>query len=166
MKLKQAGYTLIELMITVAIVGILATIAIPSYQESVRKSRRTDAEGVLLAVANAMERHFTNDNTYCDAGGGGGTGAALSDCGEATNDTGTPTVYSIPDETKKYYTITIDTIPPANIDTTSKKSSAFRLKAVPTGAQTGDKCGNLTLTQAGAKDINGNDVGVTADDCW
>ncbi|MFI3186333.1 MAG: prepilin-type N-terminal cleavage/methylation domain-containing protein, partial [Methylococcaceae bacterium] len=59
MKQSQAGFTLIELMVTVAIVGILAAIAYPSYQDSVRKSRRADASGALLGLANAMERHFT-----------------------------------------------------------------------------------------------------------
>ncbi|MBT5967504.1 MAG: prepilin-type N-terminal cleavage/methylation domain-containing protein, partial [Gammaproteobacteria bacterium] len=50
------GFTIIELMITVAIIGILASIAYPSYQESVYKSRRADGKGALLGLANAMER--------------------------------------------------------------------------------------------------------------
>ena len=50
------GFSLIELMIAVAIVGILAGIAYPSYQESVRDSRRADAKGALLGFANSMER--------------------------------------------------------------------------------------------------------------
>jgi type IV pilus assembly protein PilE len=61
---KQKAFTLIELMVTVAIVGILASIAYPSYQDSVRKSRREDAKGVLLGLANAMERRFTEANSY------------------------------------------------------------------------------------------------------
>ncbi|MCP4091353.1 MAG: prepilin-type N-terminal cleavage/methylation domain-containing protein, partial [Gammaproteobacteria bacterium] len=56
---KSRGFTLIELMIVVAIVGILAAIAYPSYQEQVRKSRRADANGALLGLANAMQRHAT-----------------------------------------------------------------------------------------------------------
>ncbi len=61
---KQKAFTLIELMITVAIVGILASIAIPSYQDSVMKSRRADAKGALLSLANTMERNFTTTNSY------------------------------------------------------------------------------------------------------
>jgi type IV pilus assembly protein PilE len=60
----QKAFTLIELMVTVAIVGILAAIAYPSYQNSVIKSRRADAEGILLGLANALERKFTESNSY------------------------------------------------------------------------------------------------------
>ena len=61
---KQRAFTLIELMVTVAIIGILAGIAYPSYRDSVMKSRRADAQGALLAYANSMERYFTENNTY------------------------------------------------------------------------------------------------------
>ena len=65
--IKQNAFTLIELMIVVAIVGILAGIAYPSYQDSVRKSRRADAKGALLNQVNKMERYFTEMNTYVGA---------------------------------------------------------------------------------------------------
>jgi len=68
MNLKsQKAFTLLELMVVVAIVGILASIAIPSYQESVKKSRRADATGALLVLANKMERLFTVNNSYATA---------------------------------------------------------------------------------------------------
>lgn len=70
MNKTQQGVTLIELMVTVAIIGILAGVAIPGYQESVRKSRRADVKGVLLGLTNAMERRFTEANTFCDAAAG------------------------------------------------------------------------------------------------
>ncbi|MEY3289498.1 MAG: hypothetical protein RLZZ419_1740 [Pseudomonadota bacterium] len=60
-------------MVTVAIVGILASIAYPSYQDSVMKSRRADAQGALLGYANTMERHFTVNNTYIGAPTNSGT---------------------------------------------------------------------------------------------
>jgi len=64
MKNKQQAFTLIELMITVAIIGILASIAYPSYQDSVIKSRRTDAEAGLVKFAATMTRHQTEAGTY------------------------------------------------------------------------------------------------------
>lgn len=150
---KQFGFTLMELMITVAIIGILATIAIPSYQDSVSKSRRRDAEGVLLNLSNAMERHFTETNSYCDVG----TGAAVADCGGADNDTGTPItdLFSIPTETSQFYIITISAVAPGS----------FTLSAVPTGAQAGDKCATLSLRHTGEKIISASSP-VTVDDCW
>ena len=58
------GFTLIELMIVVAIVAILAAIAYPSYQEQVRKNRRAQAKADLMEVSQALERKFTTDRTY------------------------------------------------------------------------------------------------------
>ena len=58
------GFTLIELMIVVAIIGIIAAIGYPSYQNSVRESRRTDAYAALTAIAAQQERYFSDNNTY------------------------------------------------------------------------------------------------------
>lgn len=158
----QQGFTLIELMITVAIIGILASIALPSYQDSVSKSRRNDAQGVLLGLANAMERYYTVNSTYCDAGGADG----VESCGTTGNkDTGTPSVFTIPAETATYYTITL--IDSETYDTIiySTNANQYSLKAVPTNAQN-DKCGTLLLTNTGVKSVTNQDTGVTATDCW
>ena len=61
---RSKGMTLIELMIAVAVVGILATIAYPSYQNQVRRSNRADAITALTAMANAQERFYLANNTY------------------------------------------------------------------------------------------------------
>jgi len=117
---------LIELMITVAIIGILASIAYPSYQESVLKSRRADAKGALLGLANAMERHFTETNSYLGAG-------------VAAADIGAPGIFS--QQNSDYYSLTIQ----------AATGSTYSLRATPTGAQSGDSCGNLELAHTGAK---------------
>ena len=66
-KQKMLGFTLLELMIVLAIVAILAAIAYPSYQDSVRKARRGDAQADLVALANFLERRFTETNSYAGA---------------------------------------------------------------------------------------------------
>jgi type IV pilus assembly protein PilE len=64
---RQQGITLIELMIVVTIVGILAAIAFPSYQENVNSGRRSDGQGALVNVAQRLERCFTQFNAYNSA---------------------------------------------------------------------------------------------------
>lgn len=147
---NQNAFTLIELMIVVVIIGVLAAIAYPSYRDSVNKSHRADAEGVLMGLGNAMERHFTEINSYCDAANGG---TAETDCGIGTGDTGVPSIYAIPSGTTSYYNVTIS----------AATHDSFTLSAEPVGAQVNDRCGTLTLTHTGVK---GNSAGLNQAECW
>lgn len=65
--MQKSGFTLIELMIVVAIIGILTAIAYPSYQSHVVKTRRVTAESCLLELAQFMERYYTSNMSYADA---------------------------------------------------------------------------------------------------
>ncbi len=149
---NKSGFTLIELIIAIAIIGILAAVAIPSYQESVRKSRRKDAQGALVSFANAMERRFTEAGNYCDVGGGGGGNF----CGVAgTNDTGTPTIFPATSPVDggaaaAAYNLTISAM--------NATGTTFTLRAVPIGPQAGDTCGTMTLTSLGAR--------TPVNNCW
>jgi type IV pilus assembly protein PilE len=62
--MKVRGFTLIELMIVVAVIAIIAAIAFPSYQNQVQKTRRADAHAALLQAAQILERCFTRNNSY------------------------------------------------------------------------------------------------------
>lgn len=144
--LKSRGFSLIELMIAVAIVAILAAIAYPSYQEHVRKSRRADCAGALTGLANAMERHFTINTSYLAAAAGGAN-------------TGAPAIYSTQcpvDGSNATY----------NLRITAATQNTFTIQAQPiaSGPQAGDKCGSLTLNQLGQKGQTG--AGMTVADCW
>ncbi|MCB1919952.1 MAG: prepilin-type N-terminal cleavage/methylation domain-containing protein [Candidatus Competibacteraceae bacterium] len=138
---RQRGFTLIELMITLAIVAIVAAIAYPSYTESVRKSRRADARAVLLEAAQYMERRYTQNLT-------GGYNAVVQADLNAAGLGNSPK-----DGATKYYQIILGTTP-----------TTFTLTAQAQGAQINDSCGNLSLTNTGAKNQTG--AGKTVDDCW
>jgi type IV pilus assembly protein PilE len=151
MKLKkETGFTLIELMIAVAVVGILASIAYPSYTDHVRKARRADAQGALMGLSNAMERFFTQNSTYLGAAGTQAvpiaTGAPWIFSTQSPIDGGTP-----------YYNLTIQ----------AADATTYTLRATPINAQAGN--GLLELDSTGARrwdrdnDTNPNEAG---EGCW
>jgi len=144
------GFTLIELMIAVAIVAILAAIAYPSYVDQVNSSRRSDAQGALSSFALAMERHFTSNNTYL---GAAGTQAVPAN-------SGAPWVFATEaplDGATKFYDLTI---------AAGATQSTYTLVATPKGAQAGD--GVMQLDSTGAKRWDrDNSGGFGADEqCW
>lgn len=147
------GFTLLELMITVAIVGIMSAIAYPSYQAHIMASRRADAKAALLGFANAMERFYTENNTY-EGTNNVGFNTSVNDYGAS------PTIFasSSPiDGGVRYYGLTVKI----------QSASTYTLFASPDtdSAQAGDSCGILTLTQTGARGTL-NNKGKTVADCW
>lgn len=118
----QKGFTLMELMIAVAIVGILSAIAYPAYQEYLYKTRRSDGQAALMNLSTYMEHYYTENNTYASA--------TLSALG-LTNTS-----------QQGYYTVAI----------TSSSATAYTLTATPVSPQTGDTtCPTLTLTNTNVK---------------
>lgn len=124
---QSKGFTLVELMIVVAIVAILTAIAYPSYTHYIIKTRRSAAKACLSEYANYMERYYTTNLTYV-----GATDQA-PDC-ETAAQTGT------------YYSYGNPTVPDA---------SHYTITAAPTASQNDTECGTLSLNQAGTRSATG-----------
>lgn len=142
------GFTLLELVIVVAIIGVISAIAYPSYIESVKKSRRAEAKGALMGLSSSMTRWFAqNSSSYLGAASGGAN-------------TGSPAFFSS--------TVPLDGgTATYNLSIQAATATSFTIRATPTGVQAGD--GYLELTHTGAKSWdknNDSDTSDTDEDNW
>lgn len=135
MRPSQAGFTLIELMITVAIIGILAAIVYPSYTESVAKGRRSQATSQVLAAQQWMERWYSENYSY-----------SVNTASVSVNDaTQFPSRYAKvpPDATAAgVYTITV-----------APQTNSYVITATRAGNMTADRCGNFTIDNLGRRSL-------------
>jgi type IV pilus assembly protein PilE len=138
---RAPGFSLIELLIAVAIVGVLAAIAYPGYKELVREARRAEARAVLVQAAQSMERYYTEHGRF------------NQEDGTAPDPLPFPTKSPI-DGDDRYYDISLATGGADALTATS-----FLLRAAPAGAQAEDECGTLTYDHFGRK-------GADSDGCW
>ena len=120
---RNRGFTLIELMIVVAVIAVLAAVALPSYFDSIRKSRRADAINLMSQVAQAEERWRANNTTYSDNFGSSFLNVR-------------PTAASVTTLSEPYYTITVN----------GNDGTNYRVRAVATGSQVKDtKCAAMEM---------------------
>ncbi len=135
---KYLGVTLIELVIVLAIIGILSVFAYPAYTRYIQKARRTDGSAALIDLASRMERYYTINNTYA--------GATI-----ASNPT--TDVLSSVTTPEGWYSLSI-----------AATATTYTLTAAPLNAQTADTlCGSLTYNHLGVKNKTGTD---TVKNCW
>ena len=126
-KNNNYGFSLIELMVTVAIVGLLAMVAYPSYMDYLRRTARAEVKAILMENAQYLERYFTTNSTY--------VGASLPTTVSPKRSTGTAVRYNIS-------------------SSVALSATGFTMQAVPANAQARDTCGTFTLDQAGVTTPN------------
>ena len=136
---SESGFSFVELMVTIAILGILAAIAVPSYSEHIMRSRRTDAINALNDLALRLEQRYTDINAY--AGATIATDPATDVLASANSPEG-------------FYTLAINAV----------AATTFSVTATPTGAQASDTlCGSYTLDHLGTRSVSGTGG---QQNCW
>jgi len=132
MQARMKGFTLIEVMVVVAVIAILAGIAFPSYLEHVKKARRSAAAVCLNERAQYMERFYTTNMAYDKDVNKAAVAIPNTACTSDLSD---------------YYTFGAPT---------DLSATTFTLTATATGPQASDSCGNLSINQAGTKSVTGS----------
>lgn len=145
---RARGFTLIEIMIVVVIIGVLSAFAFPAYQSYVLKSRRADAKNAVLDMASRQERYLSMNNKYSDAAADLGYSALPL----AVNASGT-----------SYYSLSV-TVSAAS----STAPAGFIAKATPTGVQQKDtECYTFQVDQTGAQsNLKSDGSKSTSTACW
>jgi type IV pilus assembly protein PilE len=122
----RLGFSLIELLIVVVIVGILAILAVPWYGSHLQKTRRSDGQVALMEAAQIMERHFTTTHSYDGTSIGPGTGDTIRQRSQ-----------------EGHYLLGFTAGQPTD--------RTFVIQAAPQGGQASDPCGTLALDNTGRK---------------
>jgi type IV pilus assembly protein PilE len=144
MKTHATGFTLIELMIAAIIVGILAAVALPSYQQYVIKGQRSQAKADMLNISQMEERYYTNNYTYY----------AVTTAPPTAEPLGWPNFSGTNISSRKY-----------DIAVAVPASSVYTITATPSNGFSDAQCGALTLASTGVKG-NAGTIPSGSAPCW
>lgn len=142
----QKGFTLIEVMMVVAIIAILVGIALPAYQNTIMRSNRAPAKGGLMDVMSRQEQYFMNNKSYSTTLANLGLPASyyIDDTGQQVTST----------DSTRIYQITL----------TATAATSYTATATPQLSQASDTaCASLSLSSTGVRTESGT---LTTDECW
>lgn len=148
------GFSLIELMIVVAIIAILAALGIPAYQRQLQQSRESSAKSALLDLARREETYYSTYNVYT---------TQLDSLGYSTNNIANNSVQVPNSASENYYTVTVQ---PATAGTTAPTYTATATP-VAGGPQASDVCGTYEINSVGAQsNVGATGTGTGGTSCW
>ena len=136
---EARGFTLLEVLMVIGILAILTAIAVPSYQDSIRRGHRSEARATVLQAAQFMERVRTERNTYAP----GGVAPTLPG-----------SLAQLPVSGAARYTVTVSAV----------TATTYTISAQPAGVMAGDVCGNLSVDETGQRGYSGGSGTMLL--CW